>query len=121
MQARPLTQDHELTNRSENMQSTLIHKGPEGDAQTNTRDGSDTHPLCRRRLDRCVGFSKAALLCPILLALAVHRSPAQVTNPVVQWNRTLLVIVRTHGAQPASIHPTRSFALLHSAIYDAVN
>ena len=25
------------------------------------------------------------------------------------------------GAQPATIHPTRSFAILHAAIYDAVN
>jgi hypothetical protein len=33
----------------------------------------------------------------------------------------LLVIVRTHGAQPATIHPTHSFALMHAAIYDAVN
>jgi hypothetical protein len=36
-------------------------------------------------------------------------------------NRTLLVIVRTPGAQPATIHPTRSFAIMHAAIYDAVN
>jgi hypothetical protein len=42
-------------------------------------------------------------------------------NPVVQWNRTLLGIVRTPGAQPATIHPTRSFAIMHAAIYDAVN
>src|SRR6202007_116668 len=48
-------------------------------------------------------------------------SAAQSVNPVIQWNRTLLVIVRTHGAQPATIHPTRSFALMHAAIYDAVN
>jgi len=40
---------------------------------------------------------------------------------VVQWNRILLVIVRTLGAQPATIHPTRSFAIMHAAIYDAVN
>jgi hypothetical protein len=46
---------------------------------------------------------------------------AQAVNPVVQWNRTLLQIVRTPGAQPATIHPTRSFAILHAAIYDAVN
>jgi membrane-associated phospholipid phosphatase len=39
----------------------------------------------------------------------------------VQWNRTLLVIVRTPGAQPATVHPTRSFAIMHAAIYDAVN
>jgi len=42
-------------------------------------------------------------------------------NPVVQWNRNLLAIVRTPGAQPATIHPTRSFAMMHAAIYDAVN
>ena len=48
-------------------------------------------------------------------------SPANSVNPVVQWNRTLLVIVRTPGAQPATMHPTRSFAIMHAAIYDAVN
>jgi hypothetical protein len=48
-------------------------------------------------------------------------SSSQPVNPVLQWNRTLLAIIRTPGAQPATIHPTRSFALLHAAIYDAVN
>jgi hypothetical protein len=48
-------------------------------------------------------------------------SSAQPVNPVVQWNRTLLSIVRTPGAQPATVHPTRSFAIMHAAIYDAVN
>jgi hypothetical protein len=46
---------------------------------------------------------------------------AQSVNQVLQWNRTLLVIVRTPGAQPATVHPTRSFAIMHAAIYDAVN
>src|SRR6201993_3755036 len=46
---------------------------------------------------------------------------AQPVNPVIEWNRTLLVIVRTPGAQPATIHSTRSFAILHAAVYDAVN
>ena len=48
-------------------------------------------------------------------------SASQPVNAVIQWNRTLLVIVRTPGAQPATIHPTRSFAMMHAAIYDAVN
>jgi hypothetical protein len=52
----------------------------------------------------------------------IPRGPAtQSANPVLQWNRALLVIVRTPGAQPATIHPTRSFAIMHAAIYDAVN
>jgi hypothetical protein len=42
-------------------------------------------------------------------------------DEVTQWNKTLLRIVRTPGAQPATIHPTRSFAIVHAAIYDAVN
>ena len=52
---------------------------------------------------------------------STNDSAGQVPNAVVQWNRTLLVIVRTPGAQPATIHPTRSFAMMHAAIYDAVN
>ena len=54
-------------------------------------------------------------------ALAQGSSAAATVNPVVEWNKTLLVIVRTSGAQPATVHPTRSFAIMHAAIYDAVN
>jgi membrane-associated phospholipid phosphatase len=39
---------------------------------------------------------------------------------VVAWNQELLQVVKTKGAQPATVHPTRSFAILHAAIYDAV-
>src|ERR1700737_4425942 len=53
--------------------------------------------------------------------LQASAATAPSVNPVVQWNRTLLQIVRTAGAQPATVHPTRSFAMLHAAIYDAVN
>src|SRR5260370_12426355 len=76
-----------------------------------------------------------ALLCAGLSSLAVgsygasahdehegaNDSSTQPVNPVVQWNRTLLLIVRTPGAQPSTVHPTRSFAIMHAAIYDAVN
>jgi len=63
-----------------------------------------------------------AKICLTLTLLCVSLSAqAQSVNPVVQWNRTLLVLVRTAGAQPATIHPTRSFAIMHAAIYDAVN
>ena len=59
-----------------------------------------------------------------LAAANLAPAVAQATKPVsqvVQWNQTLLVVVRTPGAQPATIHPTRSFAIMHAAIYDAVN
>ena len=39
---------------------------------------------------------------------------------VIAWNKELFHIVQTPGAQPATVHPTRSFAILHAAIYDAV-
>jgi PAP2 superfamily len=48
-------------------------------------------------------------------------SAAQSVNVIVQWNKVLLMIVRTPGAQPATVHPTRSFAIMHAAIFDAVN
>jgi hypothetical protein len=53
--------------------------------------------------------------------LPSRASTAEPLNPVVQWNRVLLTVVRTPGAQPATVHPTRSIALMHAAIYDAVN
>src|SRR3984957_8229493 len=48
-------------------------------------------------------------------------SSAPSVNAVIEWNRTLLVILRTAGAQPPTIHSTRSFAILHASIFDAVN
>jgi len=73
-----------------------------------------------------------ALLCASLQAQVIGASPAAnaepsvvdsapSVNPVIEWNRTLLVILRTAGAQPPTIHSTRSFAILHASIFDAVN
>src|SRR6476660_9487114 len=71
---------------------------------------------------------KTLLLAATAAAVLTGANPApamaDATKPVsqvVQWNRTLLVIVRTPDAQPATIHPTRSFAIMRAAIYDAVN
>jgi hypothetical protein len=74
------------------------------------------------------GMNTVLRACTMAVALAAaglgpamaQQTPVP-TSQVVQWNRTLLVIVRTPGAQPATIHPTRSFAIMHAAIYDAVN
>ena len=73
-----------------------------------------------------------ALMCASLQAQVTRTSIAANTesseisstvsvNPVIEWNRTLLVILRTAGAQPPTIHSTRSFAILHASIFDAVN
>jgi hypothetical protein len=68
---------------------------------------------------------RKTLLLVSLLASNFSTVPAetapQTLNSVIAWNRSLLVIVRTPGAQPATVHATRNFAILHAAIYDAVN
>ncbi|MGW1199262.1 vanadium-dependent haloperoxidase [Streptomyces sp. NPDC002536] len=51
-------------------------------------------------------------------------APRTVTRPsgmsVVEWNRELITVLSDPKAQPPTIHPTRSFALLQAAEYDAV-
>src|SRR5579864_9759246 len=54
-------------------------------------------------------------------AEASAASSAATVNPVIEWNKTLLTILRTAGAQPPTIHSTRNFAMLHVAMFDAVN
>src|SRR5690349_6576211 len=39
---------------------------------------------------------------------------------VVRWNQELLRILRTPGQQPATVHATRTFAMVHLAIHEAV-
>jgi membrane-associated phospholipid phosphatase len=72
----------------------------------------------------------AAAAAPSALAApaahpAAHRAGAVAFRPgsgqlVVDWNRELITILGTPGAQPATVHPTRSFAILQAAEYDAV-
>jgi len=57
----------------------------------------------------------------VLAANAYARASPQPPDQVIQWNRTLLGILSTPGAQPPTIHATRSLAILHAAIYDAVD
>jgi hypothetical protein len=66
------------------------------------------------------------LFVMLLAGSAFHVTDAraasdQGVNPVTQWNQILLAIVRTPKAQPATVHPTYGFAVMHGAIYDAVN
>jgi hypothetical protein len=81
-----------------------------------------TTPMSRRTM-LVTGGAAAAVLAttglpaPVAAATPVRPGGADV---VLAWNRELLAIVRTAGLQPATVHPTRSFALLHAAIHDAV-
>ena len=40
---------------------------------------------------------------------------------VIRWNRVLRETVMTPGQHPATIMPVRSYAMMHAAIFDAVN
>jgi PAP2 superfamily len=42
-------------------------------------------------------------------------------DQVVEWNQELQKVLVAPGAQPASIHPTRTLAITQIAVYDAVN
>jgi hypothetical protein len=67
------------------------------------------------------GIVGDGLLRTVAGSPAQKQAQPQPTNQVLQWNRNLLTIVRTPGAQPATMHATHSFAIMHAAIYDAVN
>jgi len=66
-------------------------------------------------------FSSSLLIACAVLPLHAVDTPVQTINPVVEWNRTLLSIVRTPNLQPPTIHSTRSFAMMHLAMDRAVN
>ncbi len=65
-------------------------------------------------------LAAAAVLAATANARAPHTS-AEPGQAVIDWNQVLLSIVNTPGAQPANIQPTRNFAIVHAAIYDAVD
>jgi PAP2 superfamily len=67
----------------------------------------------------------AGLAVPALVAAAAPSAASAADVPgsgqsVVDWNRRLITILGTPGTQPATVHPTRSFAMLQTAEYDAV-
>ena len=98
----------------------------EGKCQTATPDvASVGHNPNKGIKDMSKTLVTLALMCASLQAQVTRAliapNPQPSVNPVIEWNRTLLVIVRTAGAQPPTIHSTRSFAILHASIFDAVN
>jgi hypothetical protein len=54
-----------------------------------------------------------------------HRPPpgrnSDTPDQVIGWNEELQKVLVAPGAQPASIHPTRTMAITQIAVYDAVN
>ena len=49
------------------------------------------------------------------------RLASDTPDQVIEWNQELQKVLVAPGAQPASIHPTRTLAITQIAVYDAVN
>jgi hypothetical protein len=64
----------------------------------------------------------AILLCTQTRVWALnHHQPAMQEEVILQWNRVLMETILTPGQHPATIMPVRSYAIMHAAMFDAVN
>ena len=77
------------------------------------------------RLVKCL-LAMAILVCAQAHAWAVNKGaeanlPVFQEDVVLQWNRVLMETVLTPGQHPATIMPVRSYAIMHAAMFDAVN
>jgi hypothetical protein len=67
----------------------------------------------------------AILLCALtnVWAQNVNQTESKLPgeNVILQWNRVLKETVGTPGQHPATIMPVRSYAMMHAAMFDAVN
>jgi PAP2 superfamily len=67
-------------------------------------------------------LTSAILICTQTSAWALNSNlPFVQEDVILQWNRVLMETVRTPGQQPATIMPVRSYAIMHAAMFDAVN
>jgi hypothetical protein len=67
-------------------------------------------------------FITAAFLLCLTLTASVKNIAAQSGEDVIlQWNRVLLQTTAIPGQHPPTILPQRSFAMMHLAMFDAVN
>jgi hypothetical protein len=60
-----------------------------------------------------------ALLSVLLVRLPAVAQPS--TEIVLEWNQVLRTALATPGAHPANVSVTRPFAIMHVAIFDALN
>ena len=69
-------------------------------------------------------IAAAFLLCAALTANAQNINEQNVTpneDVILQWNRVLGQTIPISNSQPPTIMPLRSFAMMHLAMFDAVN
>ena len=63
----------------------------------------------------------AILICAQASAWASYNPSATQEDVILRWNRVLMETVLTPGQQPSTIMPVRSYAMMHAAMFDAVN
>ena len=67
----------------------------------------------------------AVLLCAQIHVWARDNGTAKLLvsqeDVILQWNRVLMETVSTPGQHPPTIMPVRSYAMMHAAMFDAVN
>lgn len=77
-----------------------------------------------RRLLHCL-LTITLSLCFMMNAQAQELNATESNPPgenvVLRWNRVLQETLRTPGQHPPTIFPVRSFAMMHAAMFDAVN
>lgn len=74
-----------------------------------------------KRLVKCL-LAIAIMIFAQARAWAVNNSSTLFQEDVIlQWNRVLMETVLTPGQHPATIMPVRSYAMMHAAMFDAVN
>ncbi len=69
-------------------------------------------------------INAAFLLCVALTANAQNIKEQNMTpdeDVILQWNRVLGQTLQIPNAQPPTVNPVRSFAMMHLAMFDAVN
>ena len=74
-----------------------------------------------KRIVKCL-FAIAIMFFAQARAWAVNNNSTLLQEDVIlQWNRVLMETVLTPGQHPATIMPVRSYAIMHAAMFDAVN
>ena len=76
--------------------------------------------MSTRRLRTALVLAVAAVTAYTAATPVTSAHPVARTNVVVEWNQTLLTLAQTPGAVPATVHPTRAFAIMSEAVFDAV-
>ncbi|HEU4712136.1 MAG TPA: vanadium-dependent haloperoxidase [Pyrinomonadaceae bacterium] len=73
-----------------------------------------------KRILKCL-LAIAIMICAHASASATNNVSLVQEDVILQWNRVLMETVLTPGQHPATIMPVRSYAIMHAAMFDAVN